>query len=591
MTATQADGTPGMDPDKPGNADNSGNPGFNPADPGTGVPGRVSVEQAGRIATLRARLATPMPDDGPWGWIGPLLVTAFAAFMRFSRLAVPHALIFDETYYAKDAWSILTHGVEWCDKKNANALILSGHTDIFSACSYGGHGELVVQPPLGKLFMAVGEWLFGLNSLGWRVAPALFGTLAILLMCRVARRMTRSTLLGCLAGLLLSLDGLEFVMSRVGLLDIFLMFFVLAAFGCLLVDRDRSRSRLAAAMVLTRSDDAGPELGIRKWRVAAGVMLGLACASKQYGSWYVVAFIALAVAWDIGARRAAGVRAYIPGAFLRDGKWLPLSLGVIPVVTYVVTWTGWLLTSTGYYRNYAQTTDHMNIPVISALWSLIKYHQYMAQFAVQLHTPHPYESQPWDWLVISRPVALYWNCYTGPAAHQVCPSGYRGAEWAQEVLAIGNPAIWWVSIPALLFCLGWWFTRRDWRAGAVVLSVAAGWLTWFPFVSRTKFYYYALEFEPFLILSIVLCLGLIIGPGGQEARTRVRLTGEPRLAGEDLLEPVGTASRARRAIGVAVAGAYTLAVLALFWYFYPILAGKIIPYQDWYAHMWYHGWI
>ena len=50
---------------------------------------------------------TPMPDDRLWGWIGPLLVTLFAALLRFNRLSVPNAVIFDETYYAKDAWSIL----------------------------------------------------------------------------------------------------------------------------------------------------------------------------------------------------------------------------------------------------------------------------------------------------------------------------------------------------------------------------------------------------------------------------------------------------------------------------------------------------
>lgn len=570
MTATQTGGQPGMDPDRPGGAETDS------ISMGTRAPDRVSAEQAGRIAALRDRLRTPLPDDGVWGWVGPLLVTAFAAFYRFNRLSVPHALIFDETYYAKDAWSILLHGVEWCTTKNANNLIMAGHSGIFGACSYGGHGELVVQPPAGKLFMAVGEWLFGLNSLGWRVVPALFGTLAIFLMCRVARRLTRSTLLGCLAGLLLALDGLEFTLSRTGILDIFLMFFILAAFGCLLVDRDSSRSRLAAAMVLTRFDDAGPGLGIRKWRVAAGVMLGLACASKQYAAWYVIAIAGLAIAWDIGARRAAGVREYVRGALVRDGKWLPLTLGVIPVVTYTATWTGWFLTHTGYYRNYAQAHG-VHIPVVSALYSLFQYHVYMAQFGVGLHTRHPYESQPWGWIVMSRPVAFYWNCYTSPTSGHVCPSGYKGAEWAQEVLAIGNPAIWWVSIPALLFCLAWWFTRRDWRAGAVLLMVAAGWLTWLPFLSRTKFDYYALEFEPFLIMCIVLCLGLIIGPAPG---------GRPGLVGRG-----STARRARRVIGSAVAGVYTLGVVALFWYFYPILAGKVIPYQDWLSRMWYHGWI
>ena len=90
----------------------------------------------------------------------------------------------------------------------------------------------------------------------------------------------------------------------------------------------------------------------------------------------------------------------------------------------------------------------------------------------------------------------------------------------QEVLAIGNPAIWWLSIPAMVFCLAWWLTRRDWRAGAAVLGIAAGWASWLPFTSRTKFYYYALEFEPFLIICIVLCLGLILG-----SATAVRCAG------------------------------------------------------------------
>ena len=71
------------------------------------------TDEASRLAVLRARLAAPMPDDRPWGWLGPLLVTAFGAWLRFDRLQVPRALIFDETYYAKDAWSILQHGVEW----------------------------------------------------------------------------------------------------------------------------------------------------------------------------------------------------------------------------------------------------------------------------------------------------------------------------------------------------------------------------------------------------------------------------------------------------------------------------------------------
>jgi dolichyl-phosphate-mannose-protein mannosyltransferase len=555
--------------------------GSSDADLAVAVPGLPHLGPAGpamtaaeRIAVLRSRLVTPMPDDGLWGWLGPLLVTLFAGITRFYRLSVPHAVIFDETYYAKDAWSILKHGVEWSwvnpyPKANpgyVNSQVIAGHFSehLFQACTGTGCGEFVVQPEVGKLLIAAGEALYGLTTVGWRFSSALFGTLAVLVMCRAARRMTRSTLLGCVAGLLLSLDGLEFVLSRTGILDIFLMFFILASFAALLADRDASRARLAEAVVLRPGDEAGPELGIRRWRVTAGLLLGLACATKQYGMWYIFGFAALCLAWDLGARRAAGLRRYARGALVRDGKWLPLTLGLIPFLTYVLTWLNWFITGTGYDRNYAQQHG-VNIPVISPLYSLYEYHKEMLQFGVHLSTPHPYMSQPWDWFVISRPVSLFWQTYTDPAGQHVETAPNVVGPYVREVLAIGNPAIWWVSIPAMAFCLGWWMTRRDWRAGAALLCIATGWATWLPFTSRTKFYYYALEFEPFMIICIVLCLGLILG--------RARAT------------------RRRRATGAALAGAYVLAAVVLFWYFYPILTGEIIPYSDWLSHMWYHGWI
>ena len=584
MSAT-ADGQPAANPPEGGPGDAGGVSGTDGSAGAAragiaprllGRPGRpvaaAGTAAADRIAQVRARLITPMPDDGIWGWAWPLLVTLFAGILRFTRLSSPDAVIFDETYYAKDAWSILKHGVEWnwvnpypkTDPGYANSQIIAGHFSqhLFQACSGAGCGEYVVQPEVGKLLIAVGEWMYGLTTTGWRFAPAVFGTLAILVMCRVARRMTRSTLLGCTAGLLLSLDGLEFVLSRTAILDIFLMFFLLASFAALVVDRDVSRAKLAELVVLRPGDASGPGLGIRKWRVIAGIMLGLACASKQYAFWYVFAFAGLCVAWDLGARRTAGLRGYRRGAWVRDGKWLPLTLGVIPLVTYVLTWMNWLVTSTGYDRDWAQQHG-INIPVVSPLISLYEYHKEMLQFGVGLDSGHPYMSQPWDWFVISRPVAFSWVQYSDPAGLHAWTNPNAVGPYSAEVLAIGNPAIWWVSVPVIAFCLYWWAIRRDWRAGAALLCIAAGWATWLPFVSRTKFYYYALEFEPFIIICIAVCLGLILGPAAAGLR--------------------------RRAAGAAVAGAYVLAVLILFWYFYPIMTGQVIPYSEWLSRMWYQG--
>jgi dolichyl-phosphate-mannose--protein O-mannosyl transferase len=513
----------------------------------------ATTQRSPRLSALAARLCPPVPGSTAWGWIGPLLVTAFGAFLRFNRLSVPPSIVFDETYYVPDALGIKKFGYEHNYSSTRNALLARGDPHIFTK-----GGEFVAHPPFGKVMIAGGEWLFGLTPFGWRFAACLVGSLAILMTARITRRMTRSTLLGCVAGLLLSLEGLEFVMSRTALLDIFLMFWVLAAFGCLVVDRDQARARLAERMQRRPRDDAGPGLGVRWWRVLAGVCLGLACASKWNGIWYVPAFAALTIAWDVGARRAAGLSRPVYGGLVRDGRWMLASLGAVAVVAYLAAWSGWLFSSGGYDRNWA-AQHGIHTPVISALVSLFEYNKAMLHFDSTLTTHHPYESQPWTWMVLGRPVSYY---YVAPKLGQ---SGCHVAHCSQEVLAIGTPMIWWVSIATLVICLAWWLTQRDWRAGAVLVGVAAGWLPWFLFLSRTKFYFYAVAFAPFLVISITLCLGLLIGP--------VR------------------ASAARRATGAAITGAYLLAVLLNFWYLYPVLAAQVVPYSSWLARMWFSSWI
>src|SRR3954454_3338785 len=187
---------------------------------------------------LRERLVRPMPTDRLLGWLLPLLITDFAAYLRFHHLTRPKAknpLVFDEVYYAHDADSLLHHGVELGPTFNHGPAV----------------NDFIVHPPVGKWMIAVGEWFFpGAHTrtiggtiypgdtFGWRFSAAVVGTLAVLIIARTVRRMTRSTLLGCAAGLLLALDGLEFVQSRIATLDIFLMFWILAAFACLVADRD-----------------------------------------------------------------------------------------------------------------------------------------------------------------------------------------------------------------------------------------------------------------------------------------------------------------------------------------------------------------
>src|SRR5690625_6794813 len=100
---------------------------------------------------------------------------------------------------------------------------------------------------VGKWMIAAGMRLLGPDTpWGWRISAAVIGTLSVLLLVRIGRRLFGSNLLGCTAGLLLAVDGVHISLSRISILDIFVQFWVLAGFAALLLDREQYRRRLAA---------------------------------------------------------------------------------------------------------------------------------------------------------------------------------------------------------------------------------------------------------------------------------------------------------------------------------------------------------
>ena len=492
-----------------------------------------------------------MPADGRWGWLVPGIIALIAGLLRFDRLGVPSGYVFDETYYAKDAADLIAYGVEYNPEEQTP--------------------QFIVHPPVGKWVIALGQLVFGNDSFGWRVAVAVLGTLAVFLIARIGRRLFRSLVLGATAGILLAADGLAFVLSRVALLDGILMFFLLAAFGALLVDRDRSRERLAdladpAGRVghverigrVKRGAAGGllgPGLGLRPWRLLAGLMLGLAVATKWNGVWFLAAFGLMTVLWDADARRRAGVARPYLGAALRDGVPAFASLVVVSVVVYVMSWAGWFTAGSKAYNRYVGTGPDWLPDPLANLWV---YHQGMLNFHRGLSKWHAYRSHPWSWPVVGRPVSMD---YTGVERGQL---GCEVERCSRAILAIGTPLLWWAGVVALLVLVLVWLGRRDWRAGAILAGFGAGWLPWFAFADRTQYYFYAVVMLPFTILAVTMCLGWVLGPAGASPR--------------------------RRAIGAAMAGTFVLMVVVNFAYLVPILTDQTIPYDAWHARIWLRSW-
>jgi dolichyl-phosphate-mannose--protein O-mannosyl transferase len=394
--------------------------------------------------------------------------------LRIFNLGIPKGLVFDEVYYVDGARDYLKYGVELTD----------------------GNPEFVVHPPVGKWLIAIGIRLFGDNEFGWRIAVAVAGTLTVYLTARIAQRIFQDQKWATLAAILMALDGLNLVMSRTALLDIFLTLFVL--------------------------------LSVNAWLkgnyLSFAIYLGLAMGSK----WSALYFVAVLLILELVLNRN----------LIRVVK-----VGLTSAIIYIGSWIGWFNSTNGWDRNSKS----------NPISSLINYHREMLGFHTGLTENHSYQANPWSWIVMGRPTSFFYES----------PKGCGTDSCAQEVLAIGTPILWWIGTAALLFLIGanlHHFAMRELDLGVLIpfIGILAGYLPWFFFQERTVFTFYAIVFQPFLILAIVLL-------------AKVAYEYHPKLK-------------------YLIAGAVVLIALN-FIYFYPVFTGVITTYDAWFDRMWWSSWI
>ena len=489
----------------------------------------------------------PTPDFGPLdrmqGWIMTAVITALAAITRFINLRSPTDAgtpIFDEKHYAPQAFQVLgNHGVE----------------------DNPGYG-LVVHPPVGKQLMAIGEAIFGYNGLGWRFSGAVCGVIIVLLVARIVRRITRSTLIGGIAGLLIIADGVSFVTARTALLDVFLVTFVVAAFGALIVDRDQMRERMHVALLEGRIGETafGPRLGVRWWRFGAGVLLGLGFATKWSGLYFILFFGLMTLAFDVAARRQYRVPRPWVGTLRRDLGPTAYAMGLIPLLVYLAAYAPWFASETGVYRHEEGRTigdDGLLPNAIRSLWhymySVFTFHSELTNAA---GNHHPWESKPWTWPMSLRPV-LY-------AIDQQDVGGCGAQSCVKAVMLVGTPAMWFLAVPVLGWALWRAVVKRDWRYGVVLVGYFAGYLPWFADIDRQMYFFYAAPMAPFLVMAIALILGDVLYAPRQ--------------------------NRERRTLGLLAVCLYVALVITNFAWLFPILTGLPISQATWNMQIWLPSW-
>ena len=521
------------------------------------------------------RLTTPAA-----GWVATAIATILAAVIRLPGLDNVRTLIFDETYYVKDAWSLLTLGYEGTWAKNVDAAFAAG--DVSGLSTVGGYP---VHPPTGKWLIALGMKIFGqADPVGWRIAAAICGIITVFLLCRLAQNLFRTPALTLLAGLFLATDGMAIVMSRTSILDGFLTMFALAAFLCVVKDQETSRPRLLAKLrewdglgaprqgwsdlrtYLTRQDrrpfTIGPNAGNRPWLLAAGVLAGLSCSVKWSGI-YALAFLGLFVALrEVTCRWRAGHPSPIRGALLADIWWAFILMVPTAILTYIASWFGW------FAHPAAHGHGRSGIPGFAgSLADLWLYHKEMWTFHNGLSTPHTYQSSPYTWLAQYRATSFHWA--NGPEV-----TGCTSGTCATDIVALGNPLLWWIGIGALIVVLWATVRYRNWRTGIITLGYIALYVPWLAYAHRTIFTFYTVAFAPFVALAVAWLIAILAG--------WVTADGQPLTA------PL---PRRTELTGWVLAAVLTIMILACAAYFMPLWRADVVDYSFWRAHMWLPSWI
>jgi dolichyl-phosphate-mannose--protein O-mannosyl transferase len=476
--------------------------------------------------------------------LAPWLIILLAAVLRLFNLGYPKKLVFDETYYVKDAWTLWNTGSEKAWPADANPLFEAGNSNIFL-----NDPSYVVHPPLGKWIIGFGMWLFGPeNPFSWRVSVAILSIASVGLLMVVAKMLLKSTLWAVVAGFLLAIDGTAIVMGRTGLLDSMLMFFVLLAFYFLLRDiQNRDLSKLVWQ---------------RPWLLAAGVALGAATSVKWSGLYFLAAFGLYVVISEALARRDAGQKHWALVGIVANGAIAFALMVPTALLTYLASWTGWLVTSGGYGRAWAEDSANAATGFWSfmptSLQSLWHYHQSAYGFHVGLSTPHSYSSNALTWLISLRPTSFFYEGLSEGQNGCITAGGCSSA-----ITSLGNPVIWISATLALLAMIALWILKKDRIAGLILLGVLAGYVPWLFFMNRTVFSFYSIAFLPWMILAVVYAIKLIWN----------------------------SLPTSKRSLGQTIIAGYLTLIFGVSLFFLPIWFGTWIPFWYWQIHMWIPSWI
>ena len=414
-------------------------------------------EPPSRLLTLGERWSPlPLPV------MLPLLLFVVALFMYLPRLSDPDKYVFDEILFAYTAGEYAAGNADaylWnhpCSVRKSDERCAEVNPDAVRGGRVGKYQW--AHPPLGKYLIAGGILIFGNDPFGWRIASAVFGAVGIVLAYRLGLTLTRRRAVGFLTAGLLLLDGLYFVYSRMGLVDIYVAVIMMGAL-------------LAFASYL-----AAPPDRIQLPLFATGALLGMGISTK-WSSGYAAAIVGGVVLWRFfrlfRASRQEGATLAVRKGVREHLIWIPLALGAVPVAVYILAYAPFFIKG-GY-----------------SLTEFVELQQVILRLQTTIQDRPGSASRWWEWPLALRPVWF---------GERVFVDGRSATTYAN-----GNPILYWAFLPAVgWLCVHWWRARNP-ALIVLVIGFFGQWLPWI-LVERSAFVYHFLPAVPFGCLSVAVAV-------------------------------------------------------------------------------------
>ncbi len=380
------------------------------------------------------------------------------------------------------------------------------------------------HPPLGKLFIALGVAVFGMNPFGWRIVGTLFGIAMVPVIYLFAKRISGNAFFSALACVLFAFDFMHFTQTRIATIDVYITFFVLLMYYFMYqyVMLSFYDTPLKKTWIPLGACGVCMGLGIAcKWTgIYAGAGLGLIFFASLYRRYREYLYAKKDPEGESGGISHAHIIACFSGNVRRTILFCLVFFAAVPAVIYLLS--------------YLPFRDYGDMGLVARM---LRNQSTMFSYHSQLESTHPYSSPWYDWPIVRRPIWYYSRVVT-----QTTQGGLR-----EGISAFGNPAVWWAGIPAFLYTLYRAAAKKDRTAGFLTVGYLAQYLPWM-FVTRTTFIYHYFPSVAFVVLMILY--GILRGRGKA---------------------PWGSF---RAAAILYAAALYTLAVFALFLLFYPVLSGQ-----------------